>query len=57
MVRYALIIGLLLSACAHVGTITGGPTDDYAPKVLSASIQDQQVAVKAQQQILTENLS
>jgi uncharacterized protein (DUF2141 family) len=52
MVRYALIIGLLLSACAQVGTITGGPTDDYAPKVLSASIQDQQVAVKAQQQIL-----
>jgi len=52
MVRYALIIGLLLSACAQVGTITGGPTDDYAPKVLSANIQDQQVAVKAQQQIL-----
>jgi uncharacterized protein (DUF2141 family) len=52
MVRYALIISLLLSACAQVGTITGGPTDDFAPKVLSASIQDQQVSVKAQQQIL-----
>lgn len=52
MVRYALIILVLLSACAQVGTITGGPTDDFAPRVLSASIQDKQLNVSARQQVL-----
>lgn len=52
MVRIALVILVLMSACAQVGTITGGPTDTFAPKVLSASIQDQQVSVKSQQQVL-----
>lgn len=31
---------LLLSACAQVGTITGGPKDEIAPKVVKASIKD-----------------
>lgn len=52
MVRYALIILVLLSACAQVGTITGGPTDQTAPKVLSSSIQDKQLQVNSQQQVL-----
>jgi len=52
MVRVAFVILVLLSACAQVGTITGGPTDAFAPKVISASIQDQQLSVKSQQQVL-----
>jgi uncharacterized protein (DUF2141 family) len=52
MVRYALIILVLLSACAQVGTITGGPTDNFAPKVLSSSIQNKQLNVNANQQVL-----
>lgn len=52
MVRYALILTLLLSACAQVGSITGGDTDTVAPRVLNATIQDQQVLVKSEVQTL-----
>lgn len=52
MVRRALIICLLLSACAQVGTITGGPTDEVAPQVLSATITDKQRNVNAKEQYL-----
>lgn len=52
MVRNALVILVLLSACAQVGTITGGPTDVFAPRILSSSIQDQQTSVRSQQQVL-----
>jgi hypothetical protein len=52
MVRYLFIIALLLSACAQVGTITGGPADEIAPQVLSATIAHKQCNVTASEQIL-----
>lgn len=52
MVRWALIICLFLSACAQVGTITGGPTDEVAPQVLSATIANKQRNVNAKEQYL-----
>lgn len=33
-------ISILLSACAEVGTITGGPKDEIAPQVVKSSIQE-----------------
>jgi len=45
-------MSLLLSACAQVGTITGGPTDEFAPRVMSASIADKQRNVKTSEQLL-----
>ena len=55
MVRWALIIWVFLTACAQVGTITGGPTDEAAPQVLSATIADKQRNVSAQEQFLVFN--
>jgi hypothetical protein len=52
MVRYIVIIALLLSACAQVGTITGGATDETAPKVLAESIANKQRNVSANEQLL-----
>ncbi|MEY4595815.1 MAG: hypothetical protein RLZZ506_228 [Bacteroidota bacterium] len=52
MVRYLFGMTLLLSACAQVGTITGGPTDEFAPRVMSASIADKQRNVKTSEQLL-----
>lgn len=52
MVRWAFIILVLLCACAQVGTITGGPTDEIAPQVLSESISNKQRNVKANEQLL-----
>lgn len=33
-------ISIILSACAEVGTITGGPKDEIAPQVVKSSIQE-----------------
>lgn len=33
-------ISLILSACAQVGTITGGPKDEIAPKIVKSSIKE-----------------
>ena len=52
MVRYLFVMSLLLSACAQVGTITGGPTDEFAPRVMSESIADKQRNVKTSEQLL-----
>lgn len=52
MVRWAFVGLLVLSACAQVGTITGGPTDELAPKVVSESITDKQRNVTASEQLL-----
>lgn len=52
MVRWAFVGLLLLCACAQVGTITGGPTDEAAPKVVSESISDKQRNVTASEQLL-----
>jgi hypothetical protein len=52
MVRWAFVGLLLLCACAQVGTITGGPTDELAPKVVSESISDKQRNVTASEQLL-----
>ncbi|MEY4804497.1 MAG: hypothetical protein RL331_1016 [Bacteroidota bacterium] len=52
MVRWAFVGLLLLCACAQVGTITGGPTDELAPKVVSESITDKQRNVTASEQLL-----
>lgn len=52
MVRWAFIVLVLLCACAQVGTITGGPTDDIAPQVLSETISDKQRNVKTSEQLL-----
>ena len=52
MVRWAFVGLLLLCACAQVGTITGGPTDEIAPKVVSESISDKQRNVTASEQLL-----
>ena len=52
MVRWAFVVLVLLSACAQVGTITGGPTDEIAPQVLSESISDKQRNVNTSEQLL-----
>lgn len=52
MVRWAYIMAFLLGACAQVGTISGGPTDELAPKVLEQTIADKQCNVNAQEQFL-----
>lgn len=52
MVRYLFVMTLLLSACAQVGTITGGATDEFAPRVMSESIADKQRNVKTSEQLL-----
>jgi hypothetical protein len=51
MVRW-IVIALLISACAQVGTITGGPADNSAPKVLSQSIENKACNVVATEQVL-----
>jgi hypothetical protein len=51
MVRW-FAIALLVSACAQVGTITGGPADNCAPKVLSQSIENKACNVVATEQVL-----
>jgi len=52
MVRWAIVGLLLLCACAQVGTITGGPTDTFAPKVIHESISDKQRNVSTNEQLL-----
>lgn len=52
MVRWAFVILVLVCACAQVGTITGGPTDEVAPQVLSESISDKQRNVSTSEQLL-----
>lgn len=52
MVRWTFVALVLLSACAQVGTITGGPTDDVAPQVLAESISDKQRNVNTSEQLL-----
>ena len=45
-------MALLLGACAQVGTISGGPADVFAPKVLEQTITDRQCSVNANVQML-----
>ena len=45
-------MALLLGACAQVGTISGGPADVFAPKVLEQTITDRQCSVNANVQLL-----
>lgn len=52
MVRWAFVGLLLLCACAQVGTISGVPTDEDAPQVVSESISDKQRNVTASEQLL-----
>lgn len=52
MVRWAFVMALLLSACAQVGTISGGPADERAPQVLEQTIKDKQCNVRATEQLL-----
>ncbi|MEN9700419.1 MAG: hypothetical protein RLZZ301_1617 [Bacteroidota bacterium] len=49
MVRYALGLIVILTACAQVGTITGGPEDMSAPQVRSANLKDGQTNVQQNQ--------
>lgn len=52
MVRWAFVMALLLSACAQVGTISGGPADERAPQILEQTITDKQCNVRATEQLL-----
>lgn len=52
MVRWTFVIALIAGGCAQVGTITGGATDEIAPKVLGQLINDKQCNVTAQEQVL-----
>jgi hypothetical protein len=52
MVRWAFVGLMILCACAQFGTITGGPTDEAAPKIVSESISDKQRNVTASEQLL-----
>lgn len=45
-------MALLLGACAQVGTISGGPADVFAPKVLEQTIANKQCSVNANEQRL-----
>lgn len=52
MVRWAFVMALILSACAQVGTISGGPADELAPQVLAQTITDKQCNVRSTEQFL-----
>ena len=52
MVRWAIVMALLLGACAQVGSISGGPSDELAPQVLEQTITDKQCNVRSTEQLL-----
>ena len=47
--RYIIGIAILLSACAQVGSISGGPKDVTPPRIVSCTPNDGQKMVSAKE--------